>query len=352
MNPCKIKYRGKKRTGDYRYWCIVHSKEIVTDNFMCPIICDHLDYEENQNHIELNISDWAGGVGVWGAMKPIYSTHSSEGHENGIHIHAREEKNGKKVIDGTYDQLTLFDHANLFETEVPVVIKYETALSYTASNVFGIDLKCLKCTHCNTFHSDEGIYAVTPHKKHLCLNCGKHFNDSEHGVSNPIIEFKTRLQENSKEFAPKMSSTPLKIYQKDYPAGIQIWGSNPAMLWSVDKNEETGIHVHIYNDPNSDSRIIDDTFGSVVIDDLKLDHQQVRYYMVQQYLSDVFKYVTYLECPNCLAPHFDKLENARTPHNTHLCHSCGEEFVTKKSIGNPIVKVLEKLKMNYEDLQK
>lgn len=353
MNICEIKFRGKKRTGENRYWCIVHSKEIVSDNFMCPITCGHIYQDHNDlNSIELNITDWSGGIGIWGAMQPIYSTHSSEGHETGIHIHARKDKGGAKIVDSTFDKLRLFDKSNLFDEDQYVTIDYETALSYTASNVFGIELKCLECPNCKVFHSDEGTYSVTPHKKHLCLNCGKNFHDIEHGVSNPIIEFKKRLSDSFKEFAPKMSSCPLVLKQEDYPGGIQIWGSNPAILWSVDKSEEIGIHVHVYENANSEKRIIDDTFGSVTIDGFKLDHQQVRYYMVQQYLKDVLKYVKYFECPKCGNPHFDKLENARTPHDTHLCNSCSTEFKYKKSIGNPVVKIIQNLHESYKDLQK
>lgn len=353
MNYCELKYRGKKRTGENRYWCIVHSREVLSDNFMCPIACDSLDDPSlATKQIELDLRDWEGGVGLWGAMNPIFSTHPSQGHESGIHIHTRREKGGKKIIDDTFDELLLLDKTTLFGEDNHIKINLETALSYTASNVFGIDLKCLSCPNCETLHSDEGMYAVNPHRKHLCTNCGKHFVDNEHGISNPIIAIKSRLMEGKQEFLPSMSTRELVISQKDFPGGIQIWGSNPAILWSVDKNEEMGIHVHVYKDYDSDERIFDDTYGKVIIDGIQLDHQQVRYYMVQQYLQDIIEFVKYFECPHCNTPHFDKMERARMPHSTHLCFSCEREFEKPKSIGNPIIQQLEILQKNYDDLQK
>jgi hypothetical protein len=41
--------------------------------------------------------------------------------------------------------------------------------------------------------------------------------------------------------APKSSTKKLKIKQQDYPAGIQIWGSNPAFIWTGKSTEEEGI---------------------------------------------------------------------------------------------------------------
>lgn len=31
------------------------------------------------------------------------------------------------------------------------------------------------CPHCNGQHIDEGVYAIKPHKRHLCFHCGKKF---------------------------------------------------------------------------------------------------------------------------------------------------------------------------------
>jgi hypothetical protein len=50
--------------------------------------------------------------------------------------------------------------------------------------------------------------------------------------------------------APKLSKKTLNIRQKDYSGGIQIWGSNPAFIWTGKNAEEEGIQV---GEPHSSS---------------------------------------------------------------------------------------------------
>jgi len=32
------------------------------------------------------------------------------------------------------------------------------------------------CPYCNSQHIDRGWFAINPHKRHLCYNCGKNFD--------------------------------------------------------------------------------------------------------------------------------------------------------------------------------
>ena len=72
----------------------------------------------------------------------------------------------------------------------------------------------------------------------------------------------------------------LDIKQSEYPGGIQIWGSNPAFLWTGFKHEEEGIHVHAFLEGQAEPEL-DDTFREVTIDGIQLDPVIVRILMAQ-----------------------------------------------------------------------
>ncbi len=45
---------------------------------------------------------------------------------------------------------------------------------------------------------------------------------------------------------------------------VKIWASTPAIVWTSELPQESGIHVHIYQGKN---KIINDTFGKVTLFD-------------------------------------------------------------------------------------
>jgi hypothetical protein len=65
--------------------------------------------------------------------------------------------------------------------------------------------------------------------RHLCAGCGKQFKDSGVGIGNPICGVRDACGIQTR--TPKPSKKTLDICQRDYPGGIQIWGSNPAFIW-------------------------------------------------------------------------------------------------------------------------
>ena len=64
----------------------------------------------------------------------------------------------------------------------------------------GINLESVRCNHCNKFHSDNGMYAYTPHRTHFCNYCGHLFRVKEQNISHeleqifspPYIELKSQ----------------------------------------------------------------------------------------------------------------------------------------------------------------
>src|SRR5262249_39995473 len=134
--------------------------------------------------------------------------------------------------------------------------------------------------------------------------------------------------------------------QIDY-AGVQLWASNPAVIWTAPQDEEEGIHVHTYD---GEDRIIDDTYSAVTIDNITLNPTHVRYYMAQMVLAHLAGHVTSLECPAWGPSHFDTGVLATQPHREHDCQTCGIRFPAPGralTIGNPFVRQRRALEQTH-----
>lgn len=354
MKKCNIKPHGKYRNGKQKYWCSIHRAFAFADNKGNVDQCDNYDVEEIKDSEKLYIDpkDWDGGIGLWGSLMPVYSTTDEHFSETGIHVHARSSDLKEKHIDGTFKEVHVkSDSTELFTDNMHIKLNSEIARAYTCSMVIGKQMKYLTCKHCGTPHIDSDYFAVTYHRKHLCTHCGREFLDSIDGISNPIIGIKEIFKEQFNEQSILLVDKTLNINQSDYHGGIEIWGSNPAILWTAKRHEEAGIHIHVYDEKQE--RVIDDTFGEVVIDGVTLHESQIRYLMVQNSLEHLNKKVKSLDCPQCHKPHFDRGDLAIRLHKHHLCEYCGEEFVSKiKCVSNPTRKILKQLKSNHEALQK
>ena len=138
----------------------------------------------------------------------------------------------------------------------------------------------------------------------------------------------------------------LDIKQSDYHGGIQVWGSNPAFLWTSSKHEEEGIHVHAFLGDQAEPAI-DDTFREVTIDGIQLDPVMVRVLMAQNVMPSLKGRVRSIDCQHCGQPGFDSGEAAYVPGPTHICAECGRQFPTpgrtRNMVANPLPTILAKL---------
>ncbi|NJM73021.1 MAG: hypothetical protein HC862_24340 [Scytonema sp. RU_4_4] len=102
-----------------------------------------------------------------------------------------------------------------------------------------------------------GDFATNPHKKHFCGNCGADSNWSKEPiVSSPLWELAEQFTSN-RRFIESDRILDLTSYQDCH---IKVWSSTPAILWTNDQPQETGIHVHVYQ---GKKKIVDDTFKQV-----------------------------------------------------------------------------------------
>lgn len=343
---CKIVQVGKRRDGAYRYWCLNHHAN-ATAKYGVPakqcVAANDLPIPP-EACLDLDPRDFRGGIALWGSVPAVYDT-SFRPMDRGIHVHARKTPGGsKKAIDLTYRKLRVPSLGDLLSdgwTEVDEI----DAINFMVSRVFDFKTISVTCPKCGFAHLDRDWFSVHPHRRHQCHGCGLQFSDSVTGIGNPLSGLQTMLNlRQRKEIAAPRT---LKIRQDEYPGGIQIWGSNPAIVWTSNADEEIGIHVHGFSSTSEEMPLLDDTYSKVVIDGIELNPKQVRYYMAQSAMPHLNGRVVSLVCPHCSKPHFDVGELAYTPHIDHECAYCHSVFRAttqmKKTIGNPFVQVRQRL---------
>lgn len=338
---CRIVFVGKRRDGGSRYWCIEHKADATAKYGRRAPVCRyaHVAPLSPSDVLKLDIERYPGGIALWGAVPPVYDT-TSLPIERGIHVHAREKIDSDvKDIDETFRSVKLFRGNN---TQVAEISELD-AIYYMVSTVFAFKTKFVQCSLCGFPHLDKDWFSVHLHRRHLCAGCGKQFRDDEKGVGNPAVKVQEIFP--TKHEITRAGKT-INFKQEDYVGGIQIWGSNPALLWTSEKNEESGIHIHAFGDDVCKPKL-DDTYSNVVIDGIRLDPAMVRVFMAQSALPHIEGRVISLTCPQCGLSHFDKGEAAFTPHAIHACRRCCCESKSNRrvrnTIANPIIEVFERL---------
>lgn len=329
-----------------RYWCVVHRASATGKMGIRMPKCECADRPSilPSQALELHPAAYRGGVAVWGAVPPVYSTATHDEPEIGVHVHARRLPRKKKLIDFTYKLVRIYYTAANGEDKLIEVCEAD-AIHFLIASVFQLNLSFVEYSYCNIPHLDEGFFSVHPHKKHLCYGCGREFTVKQAGIGNPLVAVRSLFQTDGVARATAPAKRTLDIRQADFPLGIELWGSNPAILWTSPAPEEHGIHFHGYTN-NFVVPTVDETFDDVIIDGAALDADQLRVFMAQLALGHLNDRIVSLTCPRCDLPHFDRERLAYTPHDLHLC-DCGAEFPTpgrrKKVVSNPMVELLNSL---------
>jgi hypothetical protein len=284
--------------------------------------------------ISLDLEDYPGGVAAWGALPAVFDNHSQE-YDRGVHIHARCKDSGKKYIDQSFQEIEIrWNNKSIILTEA-------NAVCFTMSSIFNIEIQSHSCKHCGIALLDQGLAAVKASYDHYCSFCGQLTTTNVRCVVNPIMAFKEYMGDFLVQRPSILPSRRIHLSKDNFPGGFQIWGSNPSIIWTAKRNEESAIHVHAYNQDNR--RIIDNTYSEVWVDTQLLDINMVRVLQIQKSLPALLPYLTTIQCPNCAMYHFDRELHAVVPHQKHQCESCYHEFVTSLAISNPAFAILESL---------
>jgi len=341
-DECQVVAVGKRRDGGTRYWCLLHKADATAKYGKPGKMCRaaHIPPIRPDEVLSLNVDAYKGGVALWGAVPAVYDT-TRLPMDRGIHVHARPTPTASKEMDTTFRAVrVLSDHLG----EDGILISELDAIYYMVTSVFGHEMKYVICSYCGYPHLDRDWFSIHPHRRHLCAGCGKHFSDTSVAVGNPILG--VRVACGIKTQDSKRSDKRLNIRQADFPGGVQIWGSNPAFLWTSDRSEEEGIHVHAYRERGSQPDL-DETYGEVVIEGIQLDPLMVRVLMAQNALPSLNGRILSVSCPSCGMPHFSVGESAFTPVPYHTCSRCSKTFAAagrlRKTIGNPLPGILAQL---------
>jgi hypothetical protein len=341
--PCDVTAMEKRRDGGTRYWCRAHRADATEKGGTPAAKCRAADtIPIRAEEVEtLDLDKYLGGVALWGAAPAAYDT-TRRRMERGIHVHARPRPKSEKEIDFTFRAVRIVGKALPADG---ILVNETDALYYLVSSVFGFPMRFVACTHCDWPHLDKDWFSVHPHRRHLCSGCGKLFYDKVTGIGNPIMGVREACCAGEHKVGPAPKT--LDIKQSQYHGGIQIWGSNPAFLWTQHKDEEEGIHVHAYLTEDQAEPTVDDTFREVTIDGIQFDPFMVRVLMAQHVMPSLEGRVRSMNCPNCCHPQFDAGEAAYVPAPTHTCSECGCRFPTpgrtRNAVANPLPAILADL---------
>jgi hypothetical protein len=254
---CDIVAAGKMRNGKSRWWCRTHqrhwgTKADIADAAQNGLMrCSNHDqpmsYVVDPQHIK--IQDFAE-VGIWCSMPPAL-THKGlpAPRRPKIHVHVREKAGDEKVIDQDFKALSLHYNANdnLFgNAEITKVhLTPPSALEFVIALEAGKAMGCINCKDCGYPHLDLGDFARKAHSKHLCGNCGR----DDTWSSEPIASTPLKPLHDQFSLANKYEDVTKTINLDDYTGlPFQVWASTPAVLWTANRPQERGIHVHVYKD--------------------------------------------------------------------------------------------------------
>lgn len=273
--PCDFVNAGKFRHGADRWWCRTHQAHwgIKADHEaysqLGELMC--ANHDQRMNYViapyELNVDEFLE-VGIWCSMPPGISTEPIQDSLPKIHVHVRKELNGKKIVDRDFPAIAMLysSQSKLFGNSdiTQVNITPPAAFEFVRGLELGREMDCISCSYCGYPHLDLGDFARNPHRKHFCANCGRDSTWSKKAiVSTPLKPLHDQFPQASIFVEPNRS-----INLDDYKGcSYTIWASTPAILWTANRAQEKGIHVHVHD---GNKRCVDDTFSEVILDTERL----------------------------------------------------------------------------------
>jgi hypothetical protein len=267
--PCQIIPAGKFRNGAKRWYCKTHQIHwgikadyaAATDSgdVLCSNHLTKMSYVVDP--LEIEFKDFEE-IGIWCSLPPALSSEPIERRPPRIHVHKRFSGDSQKMLDRDFAAIICSYNEEMGLFENPEITKIQVtppaAFEFVRSIEVGREMSCVTCKQCGYPHLDLGDFATKAHKKHFCGNCG---NDGiwskEAIVSTPLKPLHDQFS-NSNTYV-----TPDRILNLDEYEGLkfELWASTPAVLWTANRPQEKGIHVHVYE---KGRRVVDDTFGTVI----------------------------------------------------------------------------------------
>lgn len=325
--PCRITYETLKRNGKPNWWCRTHGMEAAGPDGGAVDACagSWFDPVAPEQQLDLDVAD--GEFAIWGVVPPAIEI-EAPAHEPGkIHVHRRATAGSPKDIDRSFDIVRVHDEDRV------MVIEGMAAVAFSVSELVGEPIRVLTCPHCGERHIDEARFATHPHTKHLCNSCGRNFRDTTGpSISNPLADAYERLG-RSRGPDPVPVDRPLDLDESDF-AALQLWPSNRAIVSTMTRPEDDGVHVHAWD--SKGRQILDDTFSPVTLQGEVIDVGALRLLSVQRAV-DLHARVVAVTCGTCGGAIMDAYGGWIEPSTTHVCAACGKVTKTKRKVfSNPL----------------
>lgn len=277
---CDIVEAGKFRMGAPRWWCRTHQAywgakadlQSFKDSGEMKCASHSLPMSYQVSPFEIDMTKNAE-VGVWCSMPAALSSRPINNRRPKIHVHVRATTDGDKETDRDFNAISVrySKEHNLFSNqEIAFVnITPPSAYEFVVALEDGVLLDCINCKKCGYPHLDLGDFGVTPHKKHFCGNCGFDSTWSKTEIiSTPLKPLHDAFPKSLNFVEPDRSLNFDDYVDCDYT----IWASTPAILWTADRAQEKGIHVHI---SKGGERLVDETFSEVIMDGKALERSEL-----------------------------------------------------------------------------
>lgn len=328
---CSVVSVGKFRNGSPKAWCQTHARVVRPD---LDNLCPNKGTVLRLRCLSLDVDRYSGGIGIWGSLPPAIDTAAGNMDEEsllrGIHVHARPEVKAAKQVDDTYDVVALYR-----DSELIVALDTASSTALVQSRIAGIEPSLVSCPRCGADHIDEGWFAVIPHRKHQCMCCGREFYDKVTGVGSTVTSRIMELFPHSRKQGVNPDREIDLTRHIDAGRYLRIWGTHEAVVWTAERPEESGIHVHVYD--RRGDYVVDETFDRVILRGRALDTDQVRWLMLQRSLAHVTGRIQAERCQHCGADLVSLGAAAVSPSCAHTCQRCGKITTTrKKLVINPL----------------
>jgi hypothetical protein len=278
--PCDFVEAGKFRNGKDRWWCRTHQVHWGTIADFKSLELSGQMYCGNRDQLMHYVlsppcidTSAHAEIGVWCSMPAALSSWPIKSRRPKIHVHVRDRVSGPKTIDRDYKAVSLLYTENLGMFASPDITRVNltppAAFDFVCSLEEGREMSCINCNRCQYPHLDLGEFAKSPHRKHFCGNCGwdSTWSRSEI-VSTPLKTIHDQLLGDSGRVIPDRT-----LNMDDYAdCTYNVWASTPAILWTNNRPQEVGIHVHMHR---GKERVVDETFATVVFQGEELDRSKL-----------------------------------------------------------------------------